>query len=468
MSEWESDPNVYYDPNTNSWVSSASAAPYNPTLQNPPTTPYVAPGPVPTWAGNFEASAQPPTFDPNYDPWASQAPQPAFPSNLGSTVNNVGGFIAGAIPPGTPLGNTFPASSYNPSFGGIATAGTPGNNPLNDAFAADAEWYAAKQREIDINKDLAGKKVALTKPAKEAVFTAQTQDVEANRALLTQQLIASQARQVEFNAIQAAKNDTANILGVAKQQRQRDTMAYRYNLAGLPTPLEIKLPPGYTGPMPPGTVARLMTLQDILTEQADDNEKMRQFAIEAARIHTGNTGLNVTVAQINSGRVALTLDEAEAAAELAGLHVAQTALNRQKAGLPPAPGLEWDETTNMWTDKNTAAIHAAQAKEQQTNQILGFWGDMTTQQAASLFSRTGADGVTPVLSEADYRSVMNAHGIVDRGIQDKWIEIGNALRASSASSTSGAFQQFLVSQGGAQTPPAPITSTAPITAPAPF
>ena len=429
MSEWESDPNVYYDPNTNSWVSTASSQPYNPGLVNPPTTPYVAPGPVPTWAGNFEASAQPPTFDPNYDPWANQAPTPQNPISPPIFAGSAGL----QVPPGTPPGNTFPASSYNPTFTQGSAQMTPGPNPMSAAWAADQEYLNAKQAEIEANKALLQKKTSLEGPAKENVYQKTEADIAANRSYLNEQLRASQAKQAELMAINAAKNDVGNILSVGKAQRQRDTMAYRYNLAGLPTPLEIKLPPDYTGPMPAGTVARLMTLQDILTEQHTDNEKMRQFAVEAARIHAANTGLDVSVAQIQSGRVALTLDEAEAAATLAGLNVAQSQLNKQKAGQPPSPGLEWDETTNMWTDKNTAAVHNAQLKQQTQNQLLGVWGSMDLSTATSLYSQQ-----PPKITEAEYRQVLSLKGFTDPNVQEVYIRIADATRATrSTSSSSG-------------------------------
>lgn len=235
--------------------------------------------------------------------------------------------------------------------GGPALTPMAGNNPDALGFAANQQLLAAQQAQI-----LAQGKALSLQPGADAIkreqYATQEEYNAAQSAYLAEQTRALQAKQAEEAALQGAKADTGNILSVAKMQRTRDSLTYRYSLAGLPAPIEVVLPPDFQGPIPAGVLQRLQTLAEILADKAQDAEAMRQFTLEAARIKSQTLQLKVSAADIKAGKYNLELAEAELAADRAGLMVNQARLDLAKSQMPPAPGYEWDDVGQQWLPKS--------------------------------------------------------------------------------------------------------------------
>ena len=246
----------------------------------------------------------------------------------------------------------------------VPSATLPGMSPDAAQWSAQQQYLQAQQGYLNAK---AGTLPAQQQylQARSGVYDAQTvtlgkkaAQVEASSAYLAEQTRANDAARAEQQGIQAAKQNVGDIIGVTRAQRDRDNQAYRYQLAGINTPIEIDLPEGYTGPVPAGMVGRLQTLAEKLTGIAADNEKMRKFSLEAARIKYAEMGIEVDKAQlaedaagIQAGRAALTLDQAELAVTRAGLDVDQAGLRKSLAQMPPAPGYEYDDVTQQWMPK---------------------------------------------------------------------------------------------------------------------
>lgn len=369
----------------------------------------------PEWVGGNQV--QPiPNATPNEWQGAMQPIPNATPSN-------------GQMPAGTPL--VQPASSYNgpaitpPAFSG---SGGMAQSP-QQGLAATNQWQATKDllkaREFEVQsnvKTLPIKSEVLK--AQQNVLSKQEADISANRSYLDEQLRANEARRAEKQAIIAASNDPEDIKKTAKATREQDSEDYLFQLAGMPAPLRVKMPAGYTGKMPPGTLIAVQSLADILTEKSSDAEEMRKFNLEAARIKSANTGLDVTAAQIAKGRVELTLDEAQLAAEAAGWVTAQHQINYDKAKLPPTPGLVLDDSTGEWTTPEVAYINQSLARDKAKNAILGTFGSIP---ADTLMSMATQD--PPTITDSQLREGLIAQGM-SPSAADEYVKLAAARRAS--------------------------------------
>ena len=248
------------------------------------------------------------------------------------------------VPP-APAGAAPPAPApYTPGAPMSITYSAPG--PVGAQHAAQTDLMNAQQTDINATRGYYNAQGTLI-PYSQAELDARANANNARGAYLAEQTRALAAEQGETAAIVAAKKNVGNLQNVAMGQRERDQYAYRYQLAGLPTPVEITLPEGHTGPLPAGVQARLRTLAEILEDKAKDASAMRKFNIEAARIHAETTGLAVTAAEIASGRVRLSIDEVELAMRQAGLDVNQATLNLNRAQQAP-PGFVLDEESNRY------------------------------------------------------------------------------------------------------------------------
>ena len=246
-------------------------------------------------------------------------------------------------PPSSGVAPPAPAP-YNPGGPMQITYSAPG--PVGAQYAAATNVMNAQQADIDATRGYYDAQGTLI-PYSRAELDARTAYNASRGAYLAEQTRASEAERAETAGIVAAKSNVANIQNVAMAERERAQYAYRYQLAGLPTPAEITLPEGHTGPLPAGVQARLRTLAEILEDKAKDASAMRKFNIEAARIHAETTGLAVTVAEIASGRQRLSIDEVELAMRRAGLDVNQATLDLNRAQQAP-PGMVLDEESNRY------------------------------------------------------------------------------------------------------------------------
>mgnify|MGYP001558103123 CR=1 FL=1 len=397
-------------------------------LPQQPAPPMPAPPPVPA-----PPMPAPPTFAP------PPVPQPQLTA------------------PGVP----FPA--IPPAVGGMNI------NPqiaeweaLQNSIAAAQQVVAAKEKTLGL--------IPEARAASAALDAARLQDVAANRAYLTEQERANTQRKQEEQGIQAAKQNVGDIASVAYAQRQRQNYAYRYALAGLAVPIEIDVPQGWEGPLPKGVAARLRTLADILQENSNNAEAMRRFNIEAARIKSANTGLDVTVADIARGKVALKLEEAEHAVELAQLKSRAADIAVQAAKQPPreAIGMVWDEITNTWQSPLQAGFNETQAMKQLQLQLQGI-GAYPIGTLRGFATQETPDGGW-VLSINDFRNALLAQGLPPSIVD---IEVANveAVRAKAKEASDPLIQEWIASrttlsfeawlaQRGTTTPTTPATGTA--------
>lgn len=397
---------------------------------------------------------------------------------------------------------TQPGSYGEPAPAAAAPAAAP--NPAAAQSQAQQENLAARERQLAAERATLGPATALTAAqragyaaqevglaaergrvaaergtlgpaagvitAKGAGFGARERGVAAERAYLAEQERANAARRQEEEGIRAARGNVADITAVARAQRVRDVELYRFDIAGLPHPIEIILPGDFQGNLPPGVVQRLQTLEEILTRNAADAEKMRQFTLEGLRIKAAAAGVDITEADITTGRAQLvldaaqnaakragldadaarigvaaaaiatgraqlTLDEAELAAKRAGLDVTETMIAKERATVPPRPGLvlDTDPTTGLgeWVTpavrERREADRARAVQRAQSNLAL-------LSEAALLEAYHRRE-----LSEAALYTEMRRRGFSDQEIR---IAIANSAPAAAA--------------GGAAPPPSPF------------
>lgn len=341
-----------------------------------------------------------------------------------------------AIPTATPYtqpGTLTPIGEPNygtaPMMPGGGTANLPmpqsgiGAGVGDQLLDAQKSVLAAQQNQLGANLALFGPRAALTE-ADRALLSAREADVNATKAYLAEQTRANAERIAEQLRIQQAEEDVGDKVAVSKAQRTRDSLNYRFDIAGLPTPIEIVLPPGFSGNLPPGVVQKLQTLAEILIDKASDDEKMRTFRIEAARIHSANTGLMVSEAEIARGRVALTLEEAEEAARLAGLMVDQAQLNLSLTQLPPEPGFVYDEVTDSWVEPAQASLNQAIRQDQLRNQALG---PLSAVPVSTLMEMATIE--PPVINDQQLRNALIAQGL-HPDAAESYVRLAGSRRAS--------------------------------------
>ena len=293
------------------------------------------------------------------------------------------------LPPSASLG-TYPLT---PNAGGLPYPAIPPSVGGGDPNVA--LWEATMNESNARTSSIAARDALLAQQPRQLsananVFGAQERDIGQTKAFLAEQTRANESRIAELKGIQGAQGNVADLTAIARGQRERDTMAYRYQLAGLPAPVEIKMPPGYNGPMPAGTVARLQTLAEILTEKAGDKEAMRKLTLEMARIKAEETGQEVRAAQIASGRVALDLDQLELAVSRAGLDVERASLATGAARLPYRPGMAWDDVSGQWTTPLSAQLSGeaqlSEARARTAAEKAGTYGMFTESQLVGFYA----------------------------------------------------------------------------------
>lgn len=288
---------------------------------------------------------------------ANNAPPPLpVPGSWNSSMSSMTG--APLTPNNTGL--PYPAIPPSTNFG----------DPNVAQWEAGMNLINAQTNQLSARRALEAKQ-PLKWTAQGNVLDARSRALDSQSAYLDQQAMDNAMSEQETRAIIAARNDPKNVLAVARAQRERDVSDYRYRIAGLPTPIEVTMPDGAQGPLPPGVRARLETIADKLTRQSEDSAKLRKFRLEAARIATTARGQEVTAAEIAAGRVSLSLEQAEQALRLAGLDVDQAQLAAGATKMPPAPGLTWDDEGNRWVNA-TDLNDIKRRRENQSNEYAGF------------------------------------------------------------------------------------------------
>lgn len=336
-----------------------------------------------------------PTNQPQYQPAPAPAPAPTSGNNIWNTLtlgtNNPANNPWGYAPtlPQAPQYMTYAPpplptpGSWNPSMSSMTGAPLTPNStglpypavpPSTNWGNPDTAQWEAGMNSINAGQNALNAKTAYTNmqplkwTADGRVLDARTGQLQATSAQIAEQTRNNQARMAEDQAITAAQHDPNNIIAVARAQRERDNSDYTYRIAGLSTPVDVKMPPGFNGTMPPGVRKRLQTIAEQLTDVQADNEKMRKYHEEAARLITAERGTEVTAAEIASGRVSLTLDQAEHAMRVAELGVSQAQLSAAAVKQPPAPGLAWDEKGQAWV--NASDLQTIQQQREATASAL--------------------------------------------------------------------------------------------------
>ena len=303
-----------------------------------------------------------------------------------------------------------------------------GGSPLQAAWEAQQNLIGNQLEYIGIEDAMLGVKPE-ERAATRLVQQAREADIGANRAYLNEQTRANAQRIADAKALEAAKNNVGDKINVGRAQRERQVYSYRYSLAGLPTPVEIDLPDDWEGPLPPGVVERIKTLEQIVASNIDDKEAMRKFRVEAARIHAANTGLSVTEAQIAQGRVALKIDEMEDALEKSGLAVKRANLALAATGLPPSPGLVWDEITNNWTSPTQASFNQSQEMKRLQDEAKVAGPDLGLGEVPAGTLMSWATAKPPVITDEELRTALIASGL-SPAIADRYVQNARTIRAN--------------------------------------
>lgn len=379
----------------------------------------------------------------NAGDWLPGAPMPSMGGWMGNASQQSSGGLGGmagqtASSLGTAAGSSAPPGLGTWAGQGASIGGNPWDDmrlptvPPFDQFGnpnpAYTEWNArnalrgaqgarnaAEQAYLNMRLQREG-------PAEQALLAARSRHLAAQSSYLEEQGRFLSQQQAEQASLYAARNNVQDLQNVAAGERLRESQTYRYRLAGLNAPIEVTMPPGYSGPMPLGTVAKIQTLAqqlETIYKNADDLEK---FRVEAARIHSEQIGQEVTAADIARGSVALSLQEAELAVRQAGLQETQAQQNLQFANQPPAPGLvpytSPDDGTFQWvTESQLRELQRIDTRNRnlQTAGELGIQG-LSISQLLSYASEVNADG-TPVLSEQQLLDILNQRGTPPADVQ---------------------------------------------------
>lgn len=347
-------------PTPNPGPTSQLAPPAAPAPYTPPPAPAPTPTPTPApvqSSSNFPTAVAPPS------PRGGTAYNPAGRETLESGQywdDALGVWVF-------PDGNTYNPTTQSWAFTPGTAGGTVAGGPVGAIHSAQSSVYDARQSEINASNQYYDALRGLI-PYSQAELDAREQANIKQQAYIAEQLRALEAERAETQAIINAKSNVANIQAAARGQRERDNMAYRFQLAGLPAPVEVKLPPDHQGPLPPGVVARIQTLAEILEDKAKDAQAMRKFNVEAAKLQSEVAQTKVTAAQIASGRVRLDIDIVELAMRQAGLLTDQAELNLLRTKQGP-PGMVLDEEANEWVSPSEYRMRQAQ-RERAVNAAL--------------------------------------------------------------------------------------------------
>lgn len=186
--------------------------------------------------------------------------------------------------------------------------------------------------------------------ANREVLGQQSRLTVAERALIAEQQRANALRMGEEQSIQAARRDIPGINKASQEQFQRNTMAYRDDIAHVPHPIDVDVPEGVEANFGPGVRASIRLPEEYAVENAQEAQAIRAIDLEAARLIVSLIGTDVDLARQVAQQHGMDLDEAQLIVQMAGddldiaqLQDQQADLNIRRYGventvLPPFPG----------------------------------------------------------------------------------------------------------------------------------
>lgn len=210
-------------------------------------------------------------------------------------------------------------------------------NSRANVIQAQRSLIEPRRAQIAANRDVLGQQGRLT---------------VAERALIAEQQRANNLRMGEEQSIQAARRDIPGINKASQEQYQRNTYAYRDDLAHVPHPIEVDVPQGTEANFGPGVRASIRLPEEYAVENAQEAQAIRALQLEGARLAVSLIGTDVDLARQKAQEVGLTLDEAQLLVQMAGddyevaqLQDQQADLNIRRYGventvLPPFAGAE--------------------------------------------------------------------------------------------------------------------------------
>lgn len=276
------------------------------------------------------------------------------------------------------------------------TAQMQGTVARSQGLDLERQRLGMREQELAARQALTERQAELI-AAERDVSAATRAKLQAERELLALQEKHLNQRRAEEHAIQAAKGNVDDVIQLGRALAERGVLVQRAAVAGIAAPIEVKFPPGYTGPIPPGVVMRLQTLAEILSEVAEDKERLRKFEEEAAAIKSAHLGQEVDAARIRRGDIALDLQEAELAVsrlgydiDRLGLRIAGVGLEAERADLaataaaqaarqrelqmrqdilPPFPGAVFDDEAMEWVSEKEMERRSTERQATRTLQM---------------------------------------------------------------------------------------------------
>jgi hypothetical protein len=294
-------------------------------------------------------------LDPNDD--AVQRMVASGSLNYGTPLSQVSAYRSPAPAPAA-------QTAFSPTTVNNNVATATGTNSLYDVNAAQdmatrermgaqgaaldrqSAYYDAQGNVNTAQQGLIAPKQA-TIAAQANIYAAQGQQTNAQRSFIGEQQRAEQARLGEIQGIQAASQNVEDIQNVARTARERSNTDYRYGVAGLDVPTDVKMPVGYNGPMPVGQRAALQTQEQAMTQQAQEHEAVRASHLKQAALAVDLIGTDVDRARNEAAKIGLTLDQAQLVVEMAQNQASAAGLAADRADLGVSRARIAEEASNM-------------------------------------------------------------------------------------------------------------------------
>ncbi len=217
--------------------------------------------------------------------------------------------------------------------------------------------------------------------ADETYLNQQSRHTRAEEAYIREQQRASEARLADERSIQSARRDVEGIDAALREQFERNTMAYRDPMAGIPHPIDVPLPEDTEANFGPGVRAQIRTPEEYATENAQEAEAIRRIVLEQARLAVSLIGIDVERARIEAAKVGLTLQEAQLVVDqaqreerLANMNVQRAQIDANYGELPPFAGAK------EWVDPYTG----------RSEWVTPYEADLRQKQYSQQFSESGA------------------------------------------------------------------------------
>ena len=308
-------------------------------------------------------------YDPNEGIWRDPK-SGNYQDETGTWTSQTGDkYVNGTWQPVAQIGQTYTA----PGATATMLSSSNGVDPRAQQLQGQQQVQAGQRAALDTSQNVLNNRAnviqaerGLIQPQRAVI--AANRDVMAEtgrhtiaeRALIAEQQRSNSLKMGEEQSIQAARRDIPGINAASQEQLQRNTMAYRDDLARVPHPIDVDVPQGTEANFGPGVRASIRLPEEYATENAQEAQAIRAIQLEGARLAVALISTDVDMARQKAQEVGLTLDEAQLLVqmagddyEIAGLQDQQANLNVERSRvenqtLPPFPGAE------MYTDPRTA------------------------------------------------------------------------------------------------------------------